>query len=126
MQLKRYTDYALRVPVYLAVQPDDLCRVARITDACCISRNHLVKVNAGRSDLGLETRPARVEGNTPLVDCAHLPCPIVAARALSRVPERARRTFLDTLHLHTVSDLPDGRIPGLVRLLNTAERNPLP
>jgi len=148
MQLKRYTDYALRVLIYLAVHPDQQCSVARIADAYGISRNHLLKVIAGLSELALVTTRrgkhgglrlardpevinvgevvAHMEGDTPLVDCGHPPCPILAACTLSGVLQQAHRAFLETLRHHTLADLLDGQRPELVRLLNTAEGNPLP
>ena len=53
MQLKLYTDYSLRVLIYLAAKPED--KVATITDiakAFGMSRNHLVKVVHNLSLLG--------------------------------------------------------------------------
>ena len=44
MRLTRYTDYALRVVIYLAARPDGLSSVADISEAYGISRNHLTKV----------------------------------------------------------------------------------
>lgn len=52
MRLTRYTDYAMRVLLYLGRQPDRLCSIAEIAQAYAISQNHLMKivndlVNAG-------------------------------------------------------------------------------
>lgn len=44
MQLTRYTDYSLRVLIYLAVHPDDLATIDEIAGAYAISRTHLTKV----------------------------------------------------------------------------------
>ena len=44
MRLTRYTDYAVRVLMYLAVHPDRLCSIGEIAGAYAISRNHLMKI----------------------------------------------------------------------------------
>lgn len=44
MQLTRYTDYSLRVLIYLAVHPNRLARIDEIAEAYAISRAHLMKV----------------------------------------------------------------------------------
>ena len=44
MQCTRFTDYALRVLVYVAQRPDDWVTIRQISEAYDISRNHLMKV----------------------------------------------------------------------------------
>ncbi|MDE2311314.1 MAG: Rrf2 family transcriptional regulator [Betaproteobacteria bacterium] len=44
MQLTQYTDYSLRVLIYLAKKTEDLSTVSEIAEYHGISRNHLVKV----------------------------------------------------------------------------------
>ena len=44
MRLTRYTDYALRVLLYLGREPTRLCSIAEIARAYAISQNHLMKV----------------------------------------------------------------------------------
>ncbi|VVC84021.1 Rrf2 family transcriptional regulator [Sideroxydans sp. CL21] len=44
MKLTVYTDYSLRVLLYLASKPDATATITEITDYYNISRNHLVKV----------------------------------------------------------------------------------
>ena len=44
MRLTLYTDYSLRVLLYLAVKPEETATISEITDYFKISRNHLVKV----------------------------------------------------------------------------------
>jgi len=44
MQFTRFTDYAVRVMVYVAQRPDEWCTIRQISDAYDISRNHLMKV----------------------------------------------------------------------------------
>ncbi len=44
MQITSYTDYALRVLLYLAMTPNRQVNITEISDFFNISRNHLVKV----------------------------------------------------------------------------------
>lgn len=44
MQCTRFTDYALRVLVYVAQRPDEWVTIRQISEAYDISRNHLMKV----------------------------------------------------------------------------------
>ncbi len=44
MRLTLYTDYSLRVLLYLAAKPESTATISEITDFYKISRNHLVKV----------------------------------------------------------------------------------
>lgn len=44
MQLTAHTDYALRVLIYLTINPEKLVTISELADFFGISRNHLVKV----------------------------------------------------------------------------------
>ena len=44
MRLTRYTDYAMRVLLYLGARPEKLCSIAEVSRAYGISQNHLMKV----------------------------------------------------------------------------------
>ena len=44
MKLTRYTDYSLRVLLYLGAKGDRLSSIAEIARAYAISQNHLMKV----------------------------------------------------------------------------------
>src|ERR1700760_2903130 len=44
MRLTRYTDFALRVLIYLGARPEKVCAVSEIAQAYGISQNHLTKV----------------------------------------------------------------------------------
>ena len=44
MRLTRYTDFALRVLLYLGRQPDQLASIAEIARGYAVSQSHLMKV----------------------------------------------------------------------------------
>ena len=44
MKLTRYTDYALRVLIFLAGRDEGLASIRQIADAYGISQNHLMKI----------------------------------------------------------------------------------
>ena len=44
MQFTRFTDYALRVLIYVGQKPDEWVTIRQISEAYGISRNHLMKV----------------------------------------------------------------------------------
>jgi len=44
MRLTRYTDYAMRVLIYLAARPGQLCSIREIARAYGVSQSHLMKV----------------------------------------------------------------------------------
>jgi Rrf2 family nitric oxide-sensitive transcriptional repressor len=44
MQCTRFTDYALRVLIYVAQRPDEWVTIRQISEAYGVSRNHLMKV----------------------------------------------------------------------------------
>ena len=46
MRLTRFTDYSLRVLIYLGLQQDRLVSISCISEAYGVSRNHLMKAVA--------------------------------------------------------------------------------
>ena len=138
MKLTSYTDYALRVLMHLAVQPDRLTSISTIARAYGISQNHLVKVvqdlrvagyvqavrgRAGGIRLGRLPEEINVgevvrhtEEGFDLVDCAH--CLIAPACALTAALHRALAAFMEVLDSYTLADLVGGRSEALRRLLS--------
>ena len=63
MRLTSHTDYALRMLIYMAARPDELCTVNDVAEAYGLSRNHLVKVAQTLRDIGfVETTRGRAGG----------------------------------------------------------------
>ncbi len=52
MKLTDYTDYSLRVMLYLALRGEELATIQEISDAYGISKNHLMKVVQRLGELG--------------------------------------------------------------------------
>lgn len=130
MQLTLYTDYSLRVLMYLGLKPQCLSSITEIAQHYNISRNHLVKVvhrlareglihsqRGRRGGITLARPPQainvgdvvrRMEGAMPLVECFRGTtnrCPITAACRLSGILAEARDSFLRTLDRYTLANL---------------------
>ncbi|HET9833163.1 MAG TPA: Rrf2 family transcriptional regulator [Vicinamibacterales bacterium] len=140
MQLTRFSDYSLRVLLYLAAHDDQVVSVDEVSRAYGISRHHLVKVvqrlveqdlvasSRGRGGgLRLKRRPADInvgalvratEPHLNIVECFDREsntCPIDQACGLKRVLKDAQRAFLDVLDASTLADFVP-RAPQLIRL----------
>lgn len=140
MRLTRYTDYAMRVVLFLGSRPDRLCSIAEIARAYAISQNHLMKVvndlvNAGYlqsvrgraggvrlarspADINIGALVRHTEGDFDLVECAT--CIISPACGLTGVFDEALGAFLRVLDRYTLADVL-GRPAVFNRLLKIAE-----
>jgi Rrf2 family nitric oxide-sensitive transcriptional repressor len=130
MQLTLYTDYSLRVLIYLGMRPQQQATITEIADHYGISRNHLVKVVHNLSNLGfikttrgrgggmlLAHKPEEInlgdvvqktEPNFDLVECFDKQdntCPIAPGCALIKVLKTAKSSFLDVLNQYTLADV---------------------
>ncbi|GAA0641248.1 Rrf2 family transcriptional regulator [Brevundimonas lenta] len=125
MRLTRYTDYALRVLLYLGARPERLCSISEIAGAYGISQNHLMKVvnDLGRAGYlssvrgrtgGLRLSRAPVEINVgavirhtedgfDLVDCGS--CVIAPACGLTGALGQALAAFMAVLDGYSLEDL---------------------
>jgi Rrf2 family nitric oxide-sensitive transcriptional repressor len=142
LTLTKFSDYSLRLLIYLALHDDRLVSVGEVSRAYGVSPHILVKVvqllteqelivsvRGRNGGLRLNKPPAeinvgrlirRTEPSWDLVECfdaATNTCPIDGACGLKGALKRAQRAFLDVLDNHTLADcLP--RAQTLVRLLN--------
>jgi Rrf2 family nitric oxide-sensitive transcriptional repressor len=125
MRLTRYTDYAMRVLLYLGAQPDRTCSISEISRAYGISQNHLMKVVhdlgkagyvasvRGRSGGIRLGRPAeeinvgavirQTEESFDLVDCGS--CVIAPACGLTCALREAVAAFMAVLDGYTLANL---------------------
>ena len=125
MRLTHYSDYALRVLIYLGSRQDGLSSIAEIAGVYDISQNHLMKVVQHLGQLGyIDTlrgrkggirlgRPAgeiglgqllrHTEGPMDLVDCSS--CTIAGACRLPPVLHEATEAFLAVLDKYTLQDM---------------------
>ncbi len=130
MRLTRYTDYAMRVLLYLAARPDRLCSISEIAGAYGISQNHLMKVVSdlvgagylesvrGRSGgVRLARPPSEInigavvrhtEDGFDLVDCGS--CVIAPACGLTGALAQALTAFMKVLDGYTLENLTSRRL----------------
>lgn len=142
MRLTMMSDYALRLLMYAAQQPDRLCTIAEVAQAYAISEAHLMKVThrlalggwlvtlRGKGGGLRLARPpeqinlgAVVRGIEPdffLVECfgGGSTCTLTDHCRLTGVLQNALQGFMDGLDRHTLADivppmpLPETRVTG--------------
>lgn len=130
MRLTLYTDYSLRVLLYLANKEEEIVTISELADFYKISRNHLVKVvhNLGLNGYIQTTRgrrgglrlakPAKdiligkivrsTEPDFDLLECfnpATDHCLVTNACSLKGVFFKARSGFLSVLDQYTLADM---------------------
>ena len=131
MQLSRFTDYALRVLIFVGRQGGRVCTMSEIAAHHRISQEHLRKVIHKLAKLGyLDSRrgrgggivlgddPARMrigdvilatEKDLTIVDCEALDCILLPGCSLKRALDRGSRAFITTLNEVTLADLLEDR-----------------
>lgn len=144
MRLTMYTDFSLRVLVYLGTkEPDELTTIQEISEAYNISKNHLTKVTfelgkagfiqtvRGRGggirladlpqNINVGTVVRRMEDDFNLVECfdsATNRCPISPICGLRGVLGKALHAYLSVLDEYTLEDLLFNK-EGLREILQT-------
>ena len=134
MQLTHYTDYSLRVLLYLSLQDEERITISDIAEHFHIPRNHLVKVvhHLGKLNYIQTTRGKKgglrlaidaneicvgevvrnMETRLDIMDCDNpSQCPILPLCRLKDLLHEACDGFLHVLDGYTVADLqqpPDG------------------
>jgi len=139
VRLSLYTDFSLRLLVYLAgVHDGKPVSAGLIADKYRVSTHHMHKVAQGLRKLGyVESVSGRngglrlavpadalrigdvveaMEGRGHMADCARGPCVLHGACILKGALDRAERNFLDELRKYTLADVVRG--PTVIRLKN--------
>lgn len=127
MQLTRFTDYALRVLLYVGKQDGRLCTMGEIAAFYRISLEHLRKVVHRMAKLGylsstrgrgggltLGRDPGRIsigelvlelEKDMSIIDCHALECRLRSGCSLKTALDRAGHAFIAALNEVTLADL---------------------
>jgi Rrf2 family nitric oxide-sensitive transcriptional repressor len=145
MRLTRFTDYSLRVLIYLGLQEDQLVTIRRISDAYGISRNHLMKVVSLLTRMGylraqrgpgggirLARSPDEInladvikdtEEDLIMVECfgEEGSCVITPVCKLQRIIGEALGAYIRTMRAYTLADLLDPQ-QSLTELLEIQEQ----
>ncbi|MGZ9899955.1 Rrf2 family transcriptional regulator [Shewanella gaetbuli] len=140
MQLTRYTDYGIRILMYLAVQPEreSLFRIAEVTEVFSLSANHVAKIIHQMGKLGyiqtirgksggfkLAKKPSEInvgslvrqlEHSLSPVNCDQPACRFTSACNLKGVLAKAVSAYLAVLDEYTLADIVSNK-EELVRTL---------
>ncbi|OJA04434.1 Rrf2 family transcriptional regulator [Halomonas sp. QHL1] len=141
MHLTRYTDYAIRVLLYLAVKGEERSTINEIAETFSISRNHLMKIVQELNQKGYLTairgksgglllgrRPETIslgalvrdtEHEMALVECFREDnkCVITPSCRLQPILAEALSAFLGVLDQYTLADLLTDRTSQLSTLM---------
>lgn len=141
MRLTQYTDFSIRVLIYLGLNPDRRCTIQEIAEGYGISRNHLMKVvqqlansgfvvSARGSGGGLKLPRApeainlgdvvrEMEPDFGMVECMRPgnQCVITPACTLPRMLSEATNAYLEVVGKYTLADLLGKREATKMKLL---------
>lgn len=130
MQITQFTDYSLRLLIYLARLPDPgVATVSEVADFHQISRHHLIKIAAMLSAegyiqsargkgggislakspelIGMGELVRKTELNMNLVECFDLPtnqCRLISGCTLKGILYEAQSAFMNVLDQYTLAD----------------------
>lgn len=138
MQLSRFTDYSLRVLLYLAINDSKRSTLHEIAEFYPISLEHLRKVVHELSKSGylntfqgksggveLAKNPASIkvgevirhfEGHDSFIDCSGIDCRLASVCTLKMALADGQRALFDRLDNYTLADLVVEK-PKMVKLL---------
>jgi Rrf2 family transcriptional regulator, nitric oxide-sensitive transcriptional repressor len=129
MHITRYTDYSLRILIYLAVNNEQLSTINEIAQSYGISKNHLMKIvqqlnlkghllairgknggiklNCDPGDINIGSLVREMEANNQLVECFgdNNRCVITPSCQLKSIFAEAQASFFNTLDKYTLADL---------------------
>lgn len=127
MQLNKFTDYALRILMYIAQPRDMPYTIAEIAEDLHVSKNHLVKIVhfMGQHDWivttrgkggGIRLNPKALksklgeiirilQGNHHIVECNSPPCVLRSKCGLKGILDQALEQFYVSLNQYTLNDV---------------------
>ena len=129
MHITRYTDYSLRVLIYLAINQEKISTISDIATSYDISKNHLMKIvqqlnqrgyvlatrgkngglklNQPAADINIGALVREIEDKNKLVECfgEDNKCVITPSCQLKQVFAEAQDNFFKTLDAYTLQDL---------------------
>ncbi len=135
MHITRYTDYSLRVLIYLSINQHRLSTINEIAQSYDISKNHLMKIvqqlnlkgyikatrgkhggvriNHQPSEINIGELVRQFEDKSKLVECfgSGNECVITPSCQLKQVFFKAQESFFKTLDEYTLADLLGGNNP---------------
>ncbi|GAA3908480.1 nitric oxide-sensing transcriptional repressor NsrR [Halomonas cibimaris] len=141
MHLTRFTDYSVRVLLYLATKGEQRSTISEIAETFHVSRNHLMKIVQELNQKGylkairgkhggllLNRPPASIslgaivrdtEQEMALVECFRQDnaCVITPQCRLQPILAEALSAFMGVLDSYTLADMLDGRSAELARLM---------
>ena len=142
MRLTTFSDFSLRMLIYMALKREGLSTIQEIADSYGVSKNHMMKVahilglmgyvetvRGKKGGLRLAMEPSqihvgavirRTEEESALVQCFKSEgdvCRIEGACALKGMFGEALQAFLEVLDRYTIADIVQYRMP-LARLLD--------
>ncbi|TEW55278.1 Rrf2 family transcriptional regulator [Psychromonas sp. RZ22] len=129
MHITRYTDYSLRILIYLAINKQQLTTINDIAVSYNISKNHLMKIvqqlnqqgyiiatrgknggirlNHPTNEINIGELVRQVEDKNKLVECfgEDNQCVITPSCQLKNIFAQAQESFFKTLDSYTLQDL---------------------
>lgn len=136
MQLTQFTDFGLRVLMYLTYgDRSELVTITEIAEQFSTPRNHLTKVitrlvrlgwvqsTRGRNGglklaiapelLGIGTVIRKLEDHEETIDCYKTPCPLVGSCRLKNIIDQGMQQYFQLMDQYTLADTvaePTGRV----------------
>ena len=127
MQLNKFSDYALRILMYVSATRSTPYTIAEIAENLQVSQNHLVKIvhfmakqnwiitTRGKGG-GICLNPASLnarlgdllrvlEGDQPIVDCNSPPCVLRSRCGLKGILNQAHEQFYASLNQYSLGDV---------------------
>ncbi len=138
MKLTRYTDYSLRLLMYVALNPDKLVTIKEVAEKFSIPQNHLMKIartlgqhkyidaiRGKGGGLRLARPPEAInlrdlvwdmEPSLEIFDCQKPQCPIAGDCVFKKAMMEARSGFFAALETYNLAQLVANKTVLLARL----------